>query len=359
MPDEAAGMTGRTRGRVVAGEPLADMAAWTGKELEESTAWRYAATGEELDHLVAMARQVAAGLDGDPNKLLTMRAGAFDLGPFGERVRDEILPQVRDGLGVALYRGLPMDDLTLLEAAVIYWGMGQHIGVAQSNNPEGDMIGHVLDTGKDYNDPKHRGYQTRATMDYHCDQTDLVCLLCINEAKSGGLSKVTSSYAAYNELLRRRPDLVEVMRQPYCWTKHAETNSGDDPYYESPVFNFTDGTLSISFGPQHIMKGHALDEAPDITPAQLEGIQVMEGIAEEIHGQMELKRGDIQFVNNYTLLHTRTAFEDWPEPERKRTLWRLWLNLDDFLPRTPYSRQWAQGVSIDGAGQRIELVYPG
>ena len=148
------------------------------------------------------------------------------------------------------------------------------------------------------------------------------------------------------------------MSQSYCWTKHAESNAGELPYYESPVFNFLDDTLSIAFGPKHMKKGHALDEAPDMTPEQAEGISVMEGIAEEFHAKMEFKRGDIQFVNNYTILHTRTAFEDWPELERKRTLWRLWLNLDDFHPHTPYSEQWSHGVSIDGAGQRIELFYP-
>ena len=340
------------------GQPVtSSAAAWTGKELEASNAWRFMAEEREIGCLVDLARDVADGLNDDPDKLLTMRADAFDLGSFSELLRD-IMACVRDGPGVALYRGLPLDDLTLLEAAVIYWGVGQHLGIAQSNNPEGDMIGHVLDAGKDYRDPNHRGYQTRAALDYHCDQTDLVCLMCINEAKTGGLSKLASSIQAYNELLKRRPDLVEVLSQPYCWTKHAETNTGELPYYESPVFNFLDDTLSIAFGPKHMKKGHALDEAPDMTPEQAEGISVMEGIAEEFHAKMEFKRGDIQFVNNYTILHTRTAFEDWPEQERKRTLWRLWLNLDDFHPHTPYSEQWSHGVSIDGAGQRIELFSP-
>ena len=162
-------------------------------------------------------------------------------------------------------------------------------------------------------------------------------VVCIIEAMTGRLAKLASSIQAYNELLNRRPDLVEVMSQPYCWTKHAETNTGELSYYESPVFNLLHDTLSIAFGPKHMKKGHSLDQAPDMTSKQAEGISVLEGIAEEIHAKMEFKRGDIQFVNNYTILHTRTAFEDWPEPERKRTLWRLWLSLDNFHPHTPYS----------------------
>ena len=178
------------------GQPVtSSVVTWKGKELEASNAWRFMAEEREIACLVDLARGVADGLNGDPNKLLTMRSDDFDLGPFSELLRD-IMACVRDGPGVALYRGLPLDDLTLLEAAIIYWGVGQHLGVAQSNNREGDMIGHVLDAGKDYRDPNHRGYQTRAALDYHCDQTDLVCLMCINEAKTGGFSKLVSSIQA-------------------------------------------------------------------------------------------------------------------------------------------------------------------
>ena len=340
------------------GQPVSSSAvAWTGNELEASNTWRFMADEEQISYLVNLARNVTKDIGNDPNNLLTMKADAFDLGPFGE-VLSDILACVRDGPGVALYRGLPLDDITLVETAVIYWAIGQHLGRAQSNNPEGDMIGHVLDTGKDYLGSNNRGYQTNSTLDYHCDHTDLVCLMCINEAKTGGISKLTSSIHVYNQLLMRRPDLVEVMSQPYCWTKHAEANPNELPYYKSPVFNFLEGTLSIAFGPTHMKKGHALEAVPNMTPEQAEGISVMEQIAEEFHAEMNFKRGDIQFINNYTILHSRTAFEDWPEPERKRTLWRLWLNIENFHPHTPYSKQWSHGVSINGAGQRIQIVYP-
>ena len=231
-----------------------DPAGWTGAELEARSDWRFQATAAETAHLVDMARVAAARLDGDPERLLVTARSDFDLGPFAERV-DAMLESVRDGPGIALYRGLPMDDLSLLEAATAYWAMGLHMGIARSNNPEGDMIGHVLDAGRVYGHPRHRGYQTAATMDYHCDQTDAVALLCIHTAKSGGLSKIASSVRLYNEVLRRRPDLLDVLTRPFCWTKHGETDAGEIPYFESPVFNFHDGRLSTAFGPQHIQKG--------------------------------------------------------------------------------------------------------
>ncbi len=345
------------RSVAVCGQPVADPADWTGAELLARTDWRFAATAAESAHLADMARAAAGRLNGDPNRLLKASASDFDLGPFAGTLA-ALLDQLRDGTGIALYRGLPLDDLSPLEAMTAYWAMGLHMGAAQSNNPEGDMIGHVLNTGRDYNDPRHRGYQTGATMDYHCDQTDAVGLLCIRTAKSGGRSKIVSSVRLYNEVLRRRPDLLDVLTEPYCWTKHGEKDTDERPYYESPAFNFLDGRLCTAFGPQHMIKGHAIPEAPDMTARQREAIDAVEGLAEEHHAAMAFERGDIQFLNNYTALHTRTAFEDWPEQERKRVLWRLWLRIPDFRPATPYSAQWAGGVSLSETRKQIRLVYP-
>ena len=203
------------------------------------------------------------------------------------------------------------------------------------------------------NDPRHRGYQTRETMDYHIDQCDVVGLLCLETAKSGGRSKIASSPAVYNEFIKRRPDLHDIMCQPFCWTMHGENRPGEMPFYESPVFNFVENSFSAAFGPVHILKGHALDGAPEITETQLEAITVVEDIAEEFHYAMELQKGDIQFVNNSVLLHTRTEYEDWPEPDRHRQLWRLWLAMPGLRPLDPYHTYWRTGIHDDTTVEHI------
>jgi len=329
---------------------------WTAGELADHAEWLFTATQQEQRALIELAQQIEAQIGGDPNRLLQMRRADFDLGPLAGRL-DAMMQEIRERSGVVLYRGLPMDALSRLGTAILYWALGVHLGTPQSNNPEGDMIGHVVNIGADYKQPNQRGYQTAVEMDYHCDQTDLVGLLCIHEAKSGGLSKITSSRLLYHTLQARRPDLVAVLCQPFCWTKHAETGSREKPYYESPVFNFTDGILSTSFGPTHIFKGHQLADAPDMTAVQKQAIEAAWALADELHYAMRLQRGDIQLVNNYKVLHTRTAFEDWPDPARRRTLWRLWLQVEDFMPRTPYSEQWLGGVAPKGTAPRITLNY--
>ena len=353
MNDPRPAPTG-VRAPAVPGRPVVDPAAWTGSDLEKREDWIYRLTEREIGDLLAMAKSVGGRIGGDSNLLLRAGRDDFDLGAFASRLA-EIRHDLKDGLGLALIRGLPLDAMTPVEAATLYWGIGRHLGTAVSNNPDGDMIGHVMDLGGDYEAPTQRGYQTRATMDYHCDQCDIVGLLCIQTAKSGGLSKVASSIAVYNELLRRRPDLIGVLAEPFCWSKHAEADTGEKGFYESPVFNFLEGNLCTSFGPKHMEKGHALPEAPDMSALQAEAIRVAEDICEELHYAMELERGDIQLLNNSVALHTRTAFEDWPEPERKRRLWRLWLVAPDMRPPTPYIQQWRNGVHMEGTELRIVL----
>ena len=261
-----------------AGRPVCDPANWTAADLAGETAWIHALTPAELTDLRAAGQAALQHIDGDPGRLLDLGRDAFDLGRFAlplARIRRDL----KDGLGLALIRGLPAAEMPQAESAAILWGIGRHLGKAISNNPDGDLIGHVHDTGKSYDDPNVRGYQTAVTMDYHCDQAELVALFCLRTARSGGLSKVASSVAVYNTLLARRPDLVAALMRPLCWTKHGEDDPAQRPWYDSPVFAFKDGLLCTAFGPKHIEKGHALPGAPPLTAAQAEGLRLAEEIA--------------------------------------------------------------------------------
>jgi hypothetical protein len=346
------------RGVAEATKPVIDPANWRGEELAARQDWILRPTEAQIDDLRAMARDICGRLDGNPNGLLKMSRGHFDFGRAKPLI-DSAYDMLRDGLGLVLIRGLPVDSLSRLEAATIYWAIGVHIGSATSNNPQGDMLGHVINLGKDQDDPKHRGYQTKATMDYHCDQCDVVGLLCLQTSKSGGLSKVASSVAVYNELLARRPEIVDALEQPFFWTMHGEIDAGQKDHYVSPVFNFVDGYLCTSFGPKHIEKGHLQSDVPDMSQAQAEAIQVMERTCEDLHYAMELQKGDIQFLNNSVALHTRTGFDDWPEQERRRHLWRLWLNIPDIRPPSPFIAHWRQGRGIEIPENQKRIVLDG
>lgn len=338
----------------VRGKPVVDPAEWRGADLAKSQRWIFPLDDRDLGRLMDVARSVRKAIGNDPNGLLALPAAAFDFGAYAETIA-AIRSELKDGLGAALIRRLPMESMDPLDAAAIYWGIGRHLGQAISNNPEGDLIGHVTDLGKTQKDPLSRGYQTREEMNFHCDQSTLVALLCVRTPKSGGTSKFASSVAIYNEMLRRDPQAVELLSQPFCWTKHGEMNPGERGWYESPVFNFLDGKLCVSFGPTHIRKGHELPGATPLTQAQRDAFELARTIAEEQHYSMLFQPGDIQFLNNSVAVHTRTAYEDWPDPAKKRLLWRLWLVAPDIRPSTPYITQWGVGVKVSTTRERVVL----
>ena len=345
---------GSRRGVALPGQPVIDPSEWRGSELTVRDGWFLRFDDGEIRDLIEMCRSVRATVGNDPDKLIDIPPGAFDLGRFSGKL-DHIRRELKDGLGAIMLRGLPVDDMELIDVAIAYWAIGRQFGKPMSNNAQGDLFGHVTDLGKEYHDPEVRGYQTRTTMDYHCDQCAVVGLLCLRTAKSGGTSKIASSVAVYNELLARRPDLVSVLTKPVCWSKHGEIDAGEAGYYESPVFNFLEGCLCTSFGPMHIHKGHALPETPPLTDEQREAIRLAEDLAEEFHYEVDFEVGDIQLLNNFVVLHTRNEFEDWPEKERKRLLWRLWLANDGIRPPTSYALQWRHGVKLSNTAERIVL----
>ncbi|MGH8703327.1 MAG: TauD/TfdA family dioxygenase, partial [Burkholderiales bacterium] len=203
--------------------------------------------------------------------------------------------------------------------------------------------------------PKHRGYQTRAEMDFHIDFADVVMLLCLRTPVSGGLSKIVSSIAVHNELVARHPELAAELGFPFYWTRHGEINPGEHDWYRAPVFNYIDGTLSVSCGPKHIEKGHLQPGVPPLTQKQALALKAMHEACERLHLWMEFEPGDVQILNNSVTMHCRTGYQDWPEPERKRLLWRLWLRVPELRPMSPFCKQWVSGIRVQGATPRIVL----
>jgi hypothetical protein len=333
---------------------VSDKAGWKGADVASGKGWTYFLDPTEIAALKAMATLVRPLLKDDPNGLLSILKERFDLGDFATKLAT-IYQGLESGHGMALIKGLPIAEIDPMDVASIYWGIGKHLGIATPNNPEGDMFGHVTDLGKSQDDANSRGYQTREAMDYHCDQCDIVGLICIRSAKEGGLSKVASSVAMYNELLNRHPDYAGALTKPLYWTKHGEYSEGELPYYQSPVFNFFNGRLCVAFGPKHIEKGHKLPETPAMTELQRSALRTAEEIAHEQRCEMMLEPGDIQFVNNYVTLHTRSDYVDHEDPAKKRLLWRLWLMNDNLRHRTGYAEQWSKGVNMDGANNQIRL----
>jgi hypothetical protein len=277
------------------------------------------------------------------------------LAPRLTRIRDELLL----GRGFALMRGLPVERWSMRESATAYFGIGSHLGSARSQNGKGHVLGHVRDLGRDAaNDPTARVYQTRERQTYHTDSCDVVGLLCLKTAKSGGASALVSSMTIYNEMLSRRPDLLPCLFEAMHTDRRGEVPAGQKPWHDIPVFTWHEGRLSALYARRYIESARRFREVPPLTPRQIEALDLFDALANDpaINLQMAFRPGDIQWVHNHTMLHDRTEFEDWPEPERKRHLLRLWLAVPGARPLPAI---YAERFGKVDVGDRGGIMVPG
>ncbi|MBX7201246.1 MAG: TauD/TfdA family dioxygenase, partial [Rhodospirillaceae bacterium] len=286
--------------------------AWIGADLAKRPAeWTYILSPAEVAEIETCLRSVQGR---DIAALTRTDFPLPTLGPVLDRLRDEIL----NGRGFVLIRGLPVEGRPIAESAAMYWGIGTHLGNARSQNAKGHVLGHVRDLGLHSSDPRVRIYQTTERQNFHTDSCDIVGLLCLKTAKAGGLSSITSSMSVYNRMAQERPDLLERLFIPFATDRRGEVPAGKNPWFDIPVYNDYQGHLSAIYAPHYVRSSQRFPEARRLTPQDLEALAMFDRLAEDatLRLDMALRPGDMQFVHNHTILHDRTAFEDWPEPER-------------------------------------------
>ena len=327
-------------------EPVIDPAGWTPDQLQDLDSWAYRFSGDDLDELQAAIAIAIAKRKGVP--LVDIAKGDFPLPRLAATIAD-MRRELLDGRGMVVMRGFPVDRLSREETAIGYLGLGAHLGERVSQNKYGHILGHVKDLGGT-NDATTRGYLTREEMWFHTDSTDFVGLLCLQSAKSGGESRIASSVTVYNRMLAEYPHLAKALINDFYFTRHGEQNPGEDPWYKQPVFAFTDGYFSACGYSQYIQKAQGLPGVPPLTQDQKDAVPVYRRIVSECAVDMTFAQGDIQFLNNHVLLHSRRMYEDWPEASRKRHLLRLWLHDAVGRPIPEYRRQGrhGRGVLLEG-----------
>jgi hypothetical protein len=211
MPDDAVLDLLPIREPAVAMQKVIDPADWTGADLEAGDDWKYALTEADIAEIeAALASVEARGLE-----IKDITRDDFPL-PHLDAKLAAIKDQLVHGRGLAMLEGIPVERWDIRQAAIAYWGVALRIGEQVSQNYKGHLLGHVYDlVGPDRDQNSSvRAYHSSAELAYHSDSCDVVVLMCLNQAKSGGGNRLASTVAIYNEMLRRRPDLVEELCKP-------------------------------------------------------------------------------------------------------------------------------------------------
>ena len=333
---------------------------WYGPEMElRKKEWIIQLDSTEIQELEAAAEQFQQS----GQSIGAMDKGQFPLPIFGEKLA-VLKKELIQGIGFSIIRGLPTETYSEKKAATIFYGIGTHIGNARSQNAKGHVLGQVRNMGLDSTDPKVRLYQTNERQTFHTDSCDVVGLLCVQPAKDGGLSLLVSANTIFNEMRKRRPDLLELLLQPIATDRRGEVPEGMLPFLLIPVFSYYQQKITPFYQRQYIDSAQRFADAPRLTAQHVEALDLFDTLCNdpELHLTMMLEKGDMQFVYNHAMLHDRTGFVDYKEIYKRRHLSRLWLSVegDRALPAIFATRYGSVeignrgGIMIEGT----ELTIP-
>jgi hypothetical protein len=326
--------------------PLEAHCEWTAGDMRDPALWTEVLARSELEEIDAALRVAQEKSD----DLLAIGATDFPLPNVRARIA-RIKQELVDGRGVVRLRGLDRARYDNDEICLIYWGIGAHLGSPWAQNAAGHVLGDVTDQGKAPEDPTSRGNEIGGLkLPFHCDGSDLVGLMCLDPGAEEGLSRVANAVSLHNLLVREHPDLAAALYAPLPYDFRGEQKEGGRPFYLVPGFTEWGERLFMRLIPPYIFASQRHPEAPRLTDAQREALVWINDMAESgrFNVEMAFEAGDVQFINNYHVLHGRGAYRD--RPGKVRHLKRLWLETDAYETRPAY---FANNVSSSWNEKRV------
>jgi alpha-ketoglutarate-dependent taurine dioxygenase len=310
---------------------------WTADQLSDDSTWTEVLDDVELDELDAALRHALAV----SHDVLDIDADDFPLPSLHRRLA-AVERELIDGRGFVRLRGIDRSRYTQAEMEMIYWGIGRHLGTPWPQNHHGHVLGDVTDQGKGADDPTARGNEIGGSaLPFHCDGSDLVGLMCLATGVDGGLSAVANSVRVHNQLVREDPGAAAELYRPQPYDFRGEQPPGGRAWYQLPVFTEWDGRLFVRCIPPYILASQRHDDAPRLTETARAALARVVELANDPanHVTMELRPGDMQFINNFHVMHARTAYRDDRSSGRVRHLKRLWLETEVLADRPPHFRR--------------------
>ncbi|MFW1667149.1 TauD/TfdA family dioxygenase [Acinetobacter bereziniae] len=298
---------------------ITDKCAWVGSEIAQQTDWIYHLSPHMLNVLdQALGTLKAKNLNAPEFEKQDALIEDADFLAQVEYISNEL----ENGYGFIVIRGLDATKYSETQLANIYYLLGLHMGNAVTQNARGDLLGYVENVG-DKSKKMTRVYETNDYLPYHADLSDVVGLLSIRKAKQGGLSSIVSSSTVYNRILEQYPEYLGYFYHP-AWYDHL----GEVDPSLSPIFSYYDGKLACRYLRHYIELGHERRNVP-LSQVQIDALNLFDQISHDpsLRLDMMLEPGDIQFCNNYCVMHSRSSFEDYDEVDKRRKLLRLWLKM--------------------------------
>jgi hypothetical protein len=322
--------------------PIGGPAAWIGADLERDQSWIHHFTEDDVAAIDgALAHAAKQGLAWD-----RITRADFPLGGFADAMA-AAAGELENGRGIVLLRGLPVERYSPDELKAIHFGLACHLGTPVYQSANAELIGEITDegaaalkrgtlkdaAGKDVFMSSRARVQTTGALRWHTDRTDVVALLCVDQARAGGLSEVASAIAIHDAMLARRPDLLDELYGDIPRSRLGEEKGGEAAYYMLPVFAMQDGHFTTHYSRTYVEAGQKVDGVPRMSAAQWEALDMLAALGHELGVTHRFEPGDIQYLNNHVLYHGRTAYEDSPDGQPgHRLLYRIWISMANSRP---------------------------
>jgi Taurine catabolism dioxygenase TauD, TfdA family len=330
--------------------PLETHATWSAADIAAVDAWTHRLSDAEIAELEAALAVARAHTD----EVLDVTRDEFPL-PTLSSVLTKIADELINGRGFQRISALPIERLGFEDASWIYWGIGLHLGIPWPQNVKGHLLGDVKDQGKSPDDPTARGYELGGVAQaFHSDGSDLVGLMCLDPGVSGGESLITNAVAAHNHLVEADAELAGLLYGGLPYDFRGEQRDGATPFYHVPVFSRHDERLFVRYIRPYIEASQRHADAPRLSNAQRAAMDAYDAYIYDPDNRVEMtfEPGDIQFVNNYHVLHGRKAYVDDAAAGRVRWLKRLWLATEILGPKDRPDRFQAAGATSHWATTR-------
>lgn len=303
--------------------------AFTANELLNHPDWMIDLTAEEIAEIdIALREHLGSNVE-----YQDITKSQFPLPCFSTKL-SYVLDVIENGIGAVILRGLPVEKYEPIELKKLFWGISLDLGTPIGQSSEGELINEIKDISLKIGDPKSRYINSRGAAALHSDGCDLVMMLSIAEAESGGESELASSVGVHNEMLKHYPDLLEVLYEPF---DHKLPNwyQGTENYYPLPIFANCQGYFVCTYARYLIEDAQNYTNAPRLTEKQRQALDKLDEIynSPKFKLSFRLKPGDILLMNNLLAVHGRKEYTDGATS--KRHLMRVWVSHPKSRPLPP------------------------
>ena len=300
------------------------------RKIEEPNVWDGSSHADRQDYVQILTDEMVDEIDGALRAVMTKALPPHEIGkehfPLAKSAEllEAIYQELENGRGFAVLSGWPVEHYGYEENVTAFCGIAAHIGEIVVQNYEGDSIVDVRDEGIPYSHLS-RGNKSNKLLPFHTDGSDLAGLMCLGQAARGGLSLIVSATKVYNTILEERPEYLPILHRGFYHHRRRQHPEGEPPVSESriPVFNFSGGYLHCCYNRNPI--DWVEKEGVKLSDEEKKILDYFDSVLArpELQLKLEFRKGDIQLLNNFAILHSRTAFES--DEHHQRHLVRLWL----------------------------------